>query len=342
MSPETATQPTELEPTVLDTEPADKPFERSDGEGGTGEKPGVMPRAEPVSGAERYYSVDVLRGFALLGILAMNIVGFGWPGEAYGNPMRGGGFEGLDRGIWFFNHLFFEAKMMTIFSMLFGAGLVLMDQRAEARGAHIGGVYYRRVLWLLAIGAVHAYLIWSGDVLVLYAECGLILYFFRNLTSRTLIVLGIAALFYLVPILFGITAGIDFVKSHLKNASVRIEAQQQAGQLPDARDRLAQFAWTGWLRERFRESPEKDLKSWNESLQVLSWWLSRHREGPGRGPLHRTYHRVSPGRLVPCDGADAHRHGAHENGGVLGEAISAVLHLDGFARIWHRLALDGL
>ena len=98
-------------------------------------------------------------------------------------------------------------KMMTIFSMLFGAGLVLMDQRAEARGAHIRGVYYRRVLWLLAIGCVHAYLIWSGDILVLYAECGLFLYFFRNLTSRTLIILGILALCYLVPILRGSPPG---------------------------------------------------------------------------------------------------------------------------------------
>ena len=155
------------------------------------------------------YSVDVLRGFALLGILAMNIVGFGWPGAAYGNPMRGGGFEGLDRVIWFFNHLVFETKMMTIFSMLFGAGLVLMDQRAEARGAHIRGVYFRRVLWLLVIGLVHAYLIWWGDILVLYAECGLLLYFFRNLKPRTLIILGTLALFYLAPILFGVTAAKD-------------------------------------------------------------------------------------------------------------------------------------
>ena len=111
----------------------------------------------------------------------MNIVSFGWPGMVYGNPMSGGGFEGLDRAIWYFNHLFFEMKMMTTFSMLFGAGLVLMDQRAEARGASIRGVYYRRVLWLLVIGLVHGHLIWSGDILVLYAECGLLLYFFRNL-----------------------------------------------------------------------------------------------------------------------------------------------------------------
>ena len=97
----------------------------------------VKEQVEPVSAGERFFAVDVLRGFALLGILAMNIVGFGWPWPAYDNPTRGGGFEGLDRGIWFFNHMVFEAKMMTTFSMLFGAGLVLMDQRAEARGARI-------------------------------------------------------------------------------------------------------------------------------------------------------------------------------------------------------------
>src|SRR5262249_25494665 len=131
----------------------------------------ALPKVEalPVSSAERYFAVDVLRGFALLGILAMNIVSFGWPWPAYSNPMRGGGFTGLDRAVWFFNHLIFEEKMMTIFSMLFGAGLILMDQRAEARGAKIGRVYYRRVLWLLLIGLAHAYLIWMGDILVLYA-----------------------------------------------------------------------------------------------------------------------------------------------------------------------------
>ena len=83
--------------------------------------------------------------------------------------------------------------MMTIFSMLFGAGLVLMDQRAAGAGARIRGVYYRRVLWLLAIGLVHSYLIWIGDILVLYAECGLLLYFFRNLSPRTLIIMGFSS-----------------------------------------------------------------------------------------------------------------------------------------------------
>jgi uncharacterized protein len=282
MSPDTATQPAEMEPTILDTEPGFTPAAAVEKAVAALLRPQAQPRAEPVAGAERYYSVDVVRGFALLGILAMNIVGFGWPGAAYGNPMRGGGFEGLDRVIWFFNHLVFETKMMTIFSMLFGAGLILMDQRAEARGAHIRGVYFRRVLWLLVIGLVHAYFIWWGDILVLYAECGLLLYFFRNLKPRTLIILGILALFYLAPILFGVTAAKDGIKNYLKTAAARVEARQQAGQLPDPYDRAAQFAWAGWLRESFREAPEKDFKQWNEELQVHRggyWGIVKHKAG---------------------------------------------------------------
>src|SRR5262249_7249538 len=193
----------------------------------------AQPRVAPVSEAERLFAVDALRGFALLGILAMNIVGFAWPEPAYGNPLRGGGFEGLDRAVWFFNHLVFEAKMMTIFSMLFGAGLVLMDQRASARGASVGWVYYRRILWLLVIGLVHAYLIWDGDILVLYAECGLFLYLFRNQTPRTLIILAVLAMMILVPVVLGFVAAVDSMKA----TSARVEAQVQAGQTPTPSDK---------------------------------------------------------------------------------------------------------
>jgi uncharacterized protein len=264
MSSDALARPTELEPTVLDTEPAYKPPGILDDAIKFDLEARLEPEAQPVSGSERYFAVDVLRGFALLGILAMNIVSFGWPWPAYTNPMRGGGFQGLDRGVWFFNHLVFEEKMMTIFSMLFGAGLVLMDQRAEARGAHIRRVYYRRVLWLLLIGLVHSYLIWIGDILVLYAECGLLLYFFRNLRPRNLIVLGIVALAVQVPVILGFGAFADYTKA----ASGRVEAQKKAGQTPSARDQGLHATWKAGFRHKFAPTPEEQLKSWNQELNV--------------------------------------------------------------------------
>jgi uncharacterized protein len=160
------------------------------------------PAARPVQPQERVAGVDVLRGVALMGILAMNIVDFGWPSAAYDNPRAGGNTSATDQAVWAFNHVVFDEKMMTLFSMLFGAGLVLMTGRSDARGASLLGVYYRRVFWLLVIGLAHAYLVWHGDILVLYAECGFLLYPFRRRSPRALIALG--ALCLLLPVVLGV------------------------------------------------------------------------------------------------------------------------------------------
>ena len=260
----------DLEPTPLDTEPPMEPGWPAEGGPVAGDELAAQPvaRVEPVSASQRYFSVDVLRGFALLGILAMNIVGFGWPGAAYGNPLRGGGFDGLDRVVWFFNHLFFEGKMMTIFSMLFGAGLVLMDQRAEQRGATIRGVYYRRVLWLLVIGLIHSYLIWSGDILVLYAECGLFLYFFRNLRPRDADHPGLRR-----PCCSSCRSDPGLRRGHRLH-----EGRVGPGRGPDQGRRMAEAhaastsvlhdLWTEHLREVFEPDPEKQAKEWNKEMAV--------------------------------------------------------------------------
>ncbi len=262
MSLDIQTRQPELEPNPSDTEAAPFLEATPDFARGPESDVGEKKQAQPVSASERFFAVDVLRGFALLGILAMNIVAFGWPMAAYGNPFRGGGFEGLDRGIWFFNHMVFEAKMMTIFSMLFGAGLVLMDQRAEARGARIRGVYFRRILWLLLIGLVHSYLIWFGDILVLYAQTGLFLYFFRNMAPKTLIILGISAMLVLVPIVLGFGAAIDYMKA----ATARVEAQTRAGEKPTSLDTRLQGIWTEHIRDEVMPSDEKKAKDWDEAM----------------------------------------------------------------------------
>ncbi len=158
------------------------------------------PAAAPVTRAERIVAIDVLRGFAVLGILIVNMQGFARVSSAYMNPSSGGAFTGADVWIWAAIYLFADTKFISIFSMLFGAGMVMMSDRMAARGASGTRLHYRRQLWLLLIGLVHAYLIWHGDILVTYALCGLILYPFRTLAPRRLLLIGGCAVAFVVPL----------------------------------------------------------------------------------------------------------------------------------------------
>ena len=148
----------------------------------------------PVAASERHEAIDFLRGCALLGILVMNIQLFSMPLAAYFNPMSLGDRGPIDFAMWTTGHLFFDLKFMTIFSMLFGAGIVLMTSRAEARGVRPAKLHYRRMFALLIFGLIHAYLIWHGDILVLYAVCGSIVFLFRRKSPRVLLALGILLL----------------------------------------------------------------------------------------------------------------------------------------------------
>lgn len=150
--------------------------------------------ATPIAAPERYRSIDLLRGLAVLGILVMNIQSFAMPFAAYFNPTALGDRGTLDFAIWTASHLFFDQKFMTIFSILFGAGIVIMTSRADERGARVAALHYRRMFWLLVFGLIHAYLIWHGDILVLYAVCGSIVYLFRRLTPTKLLVIGLLVL----------------------------------------------------------------------------------------------------------------------------------------------------
>lgn len=195
--------------------------------------------ALPVAPQERFSAVDTLRGFALLGILAINIDFFALPCGIIFNPTIAGGFTGLDLLTYKVNSMLFLQKMMAIFSMLFGGGLILMTARAEKAGAKIGGVYYRRILWLLLFGIIHAYLFWYGDILVTYALCGLLLFPLRRRSHAFLISLGIAF------IAFGILiqVGVGFLNEDLRNDAKRISQAREAGQEISARQEAILNTW---------------------------------------------------------------------------------------------------
>jgi uncharacterized protein len=159
-----------------------------------GTEPASEGQVGPVTQAERIASLDVLRGFAVLGILVMNIQAFSMVWAAYVNPTAYGDFTGVNYAVWLVSHVLADRKFMTIFSMLFGGGIVLMTSRREATGQRAAGVHYRRVGVLLLLGLLHGYLLWDGDILYNYSMCGLVVYLFRRKRPRTLIVVGLMSI----------------------------------------------------------------------------------------------------------------------------------------------------
>jgi uncharacterized protein len=145
----------------------------------------------PTQPTQRIVAIDVLRGFALLGILVMNIQFFAMPAAAYFNPTAYGDLTGANRWVWILSHLLTDHKMMNIFSMLYGAGIVLLTERLATRNEHPLRVHYRRTVWLLVIGLAHAYLLWAGDILVTYALTALVVVWFRKLRPRWLVLWGL-------------------------------------------------------------------------------------------------------------------------------------------------------
>ncbi len=146
------------------------------------------------AGEDRFQSIDAVRGFAVLGILLMNIVGMGLPAFAYLDPTYAGGATGADLWTWAVNHVLTDGKMRGLFTMLFGASAVLIAGRAEGKHPGPAQTHYARMFWLFVIGMIHAYFLWWGDILVCYAVAGLFIFPFRKLPAWALIALGSAIL----------------------------------------------------------------------------------------------------------------------------------------------------
>ena len=143
----------------------------------------------PTEREERIGMLDATRGIAVLGILIMNVTGFGLP-RAYDDPTNWGGAEGINLTTWRVVALFFEGTMRGLFTLLFGAGALLFLQRHAARNPGLlpADLYFRRTMWLIVFGLVNAYLLlWPGDILYYYGVVGLLLFVFRNVTPRKLV-----------------------------------------------------------------------------------------------------------------------------------------------------------
>jgi uncharacterized protein len=152
----------------------------------------------PTAPQERIVLLDALRGFAIFGILLFNMFFFSAPLYLEMAGMEWGSGT-VDRATKLLLRFFVQGKFYSLFSFLFGFGFAVLMLRAEAKGVRFGALYRRRLLALLLIGLAHAYLIWMGDILTIYALLGFLLFFFRSRKPKTLLVWAVILL--LVPVL---------------------------------------------------------------------------------------------------------------------------------------------
>ncbi|WP_421569925.1 DUF418 domain-containing protein [Stenotrophomonas sp. PD6] len=192
---------------------------------------------QPVAVSDRIDVIDILRGVALLGILLMNM-------EALSGPLDlaftgiDPHWQGLDYWADALVYVLVQGKFFTLFSLLFGAGFAIMAQRAEAARRDFTSFYLRRSAGLLLIGLCHALLVWSGDILVIYALVSLPLLACREAPQRWLPAMGVATylcaalLMLLMGALLGLSAQVDgnndtALRSAIAQGQQTIELQRQ-------------------------------------------------------------------------------------------------------------------
>lgn len=192
----------------------------------------------PVAPTERVEIIDVLRGFALFGILLVNMPWFANSGLAFL-----GDFEiwpaAHDKVAAWFIRMFAEGKVYILFSFLFGLGFAMQIERAEARDTGALPLLRKRMLVLAVIGAAHAFLIWAGDILLLYALLGLLLILFRRRSSKALVQWAVALVLLPAALLAGYVGYLEKDRAD-----------------PETRETIeTEFAeWKEWLEAEFEES----------------------------------------------------------------------------------------
>ncbi|MCR8849671.1 DUF418 domain-containing protein [Rossellomorea sp. SC111] len=154
-----------------------------------------MNNLSPIEQSERIVSLDVIRGFSLLGIFIINMISFHSP-FLYFDPYTWWKTP-EDTALFPWIDVLVQASFSPLFAMMFGYGLGIQQHRAAMKGTSFYLFGVRRLVVLLGIGCIHAFLIWSGDILINYAVFGLILLGFMRLSGKALMWLG--GLLFLIP-----------------------------------------------------------------------------------------------------------------------------------------------
>jgi uncharacterized protein len=204
--------------------------------------------AEPMALQSRLLNIDIIRGIALLGILLMNIQAFSMNFSAYSNPTSFGDLSGINFYVYYFSHIFADQKFMTIFSVLFGVGIVLMAENIERKGGSPGKIHYKRMFILAMFGLLHAYLLWFGDILFPYALAGMIAYTARKKSVKFLLITAFLSIGFCSLVMFLISFAIPMMEEADLQKMVAIWAPTQ--EMIDKDILVNQASWLGQMEHR--------------------------------------------------------------------------------------------
>jgi len=186
-----------------------------------------QPLATGDAAADRLVTLDFIRGIAVMGILFPNIVGFGQPFVAYfWPPLMVHPPSDTDKAIWLFQFLAIDGKFRGMFTLMFGASMMLFMERAWARGAD-RRLQLRRLAWLLAFGAAHYFLVWRGDILTLYAVWGFAAAAFLRWPKKRLLAAGLA-LYVVGSLMMAWGMGQDWYRATHPEAAAAMPADERA------------------------------------------------------------------------------------------------------------------
>jgi uncharacterized protein len=222
----------------------------------------------------RILTLDIVRGVAVMGILAMNIVAFAMPPEAYMNPLAYGMESGADLASWAFSFILIDGKMRGLFSFLFGASILLVIQKAEGKGESAARVHFSRMLWLLLFGYLHFLLVWYGDILTGYAMIGLIAWFFRHKEPRPLAKWALGFLVIQFALFVAMAIGFSFASAAAAAGDVEMAkqwAEMKKGLAIPTTEGIAETmalyggSWTNLVHHQLTER-------WSEPMIVLAFF----------------------------------------------------------------------
>ena len=252
---------------------------------------------------QRILTLDVTRGVAVMGIFSVNVVAMAMIQVAYFYPPAFGFDHLSDKLLWLTNFILVDGKLRSLFSIMFGASMMLVIDRAVAAGRSGWRTHYARMIVLMGFGFLHFLLLWWGDILTHYAAVGMLAFLFFKLRARTLFIISVLGfLLYAGPSAYFSTKGIamyEQVQAGTATPELRQEYDKRMkDMLPDAKAIAEDKAAHQTIPTHVRAAIDEGLDTpfdlgplWIETLSLMLLGMAGYKSGFLTGEWERRRYR---------------------------------------------------